>query len=112
MAKYRSSSLLRNKEQKIDRLLSFMFPGAGEGVFPSTRSAFSSLSLCPATCNKTERGNSPPGAQEVGTQKNVQREMWGWASRAGRGVIERHVYKKKRGAGGVDGPGSVQVNGS
>lgn len=29
VAKYRSSSLVRNKEQKIDRLLSFMFPRAG-----------------------------------------------------------------------------------
>lgn len=34
VAKYRSSSLVRNKEQKIDRLLSFMFPGAGEGGLP------------------------------------------------------------------------------
>lgn len=31
VAKYRSSSPVRNKEQKIDRLLSFMLPGAVEG---------------------------------------------------------------------------------
>ena len=47
MAKYRSSSLVRNKEQKIDRLLSFMFPGAGgEGGALAPLS----LSLLPCGC--------------------------------------------------------------
>lgn len=47
VAKYRSSSLVRNKEQKIDRLLSFMFPGAGgEGGALAPLS----LSLLPCGC--------------------------------------------------------------
>lgn len=45
------------------------------------------------------------GKEEVGTQKNVQREKREgvvaerWASRTGRGVIERHVYEGKSGRG-------------
>lgn len=51
VAKYRSSSLVRNKEQKIDRLLSFMFPGAGgEGGLACPPSSSSSLFACVCVC--------------------------------------------------------------
>lgn len=65
VAKYRSSSLVRNKEQKIDRLLSFMFPGAGgEGGLacpPSSSLSFFSVCVRVRVCvrgsrNKTNRG--------------------------------------------------------
>lgn len=51
VAKYRSSSLVRNKEQKIDRLLSFMFPGAGgEGGLACPPPLLSFLLLCLRAC--------------------------------------------------------------
>lgn len=65
VAKYRSSSLVRNKEQKIDRLLSFMFPGAGGegGLACPPLLSFLLFSVCVrvrvcvrGSRNKTNRG--------------------------------------------------------
>lgn len=50
VAKYRSSSLVRNKEQKIDRLLSFMFPGAGGEGGLACPPLLSFLLLCLRAC--------------------------------------------------------------
>lgn len=56
VAKYRSSSLVRNKEQKIDRLLSFMFPGAGgEGGALALSLSLSPSSLWMRVCVHVRR---------------------------------------------------------
>lgn len=70
VAKYRSSSLVRNKEQKIDRLLSFMFPGAGgEGglacplpppLFPSSLFACVCVCACAALAIRRIEENCAP----------------------------------------------------
>lgn len=89
-----SSTPVRNKEQKIDRLLSFMFLRRDSSVCPSVsspvflllhfplhhlfllvlRTADISLSFV-ATHNKTNRGNSTRramGKEPGGTQKNAK----------------------------------------
>lgn len=83
MAKCRSSTPVRNKEQKIDRLLSFMFlrrrdssacpsvsslvslppalptpPSSSRSLFFSPQTYFSPCLSSAATYNKTNRGNS------------------------------------------------------
>lgn len=120
MAKYRSSTPVRNKEQKIDRLLSFMFlRGRRQGSSVSSLSQPSSsdscifypLSLCfsvpvlrmvdvflslssslflVATYNKTNRGNS--------ARRAMGKEPWSTQKNAkGTGKRGRQVRSQREG---------------